>query len=445
MLRPASNLTRLLAVACLAALCACGSAQKKQTVAEKANLLDQTITEKQLDQLSNAFADRYFTLMLAASERIMRDNPDLQQRRIMNGLRLLGVSSMYDIATSPDTVTQLIDQLVVVTLQNYFWVDSGRSQAIWGDRAQYLVQNLRRAREDIWSIGARVFTREQLDELDLLISNWWSTNGGTEFVAYVRFSDVAAGRGSDLIEEVKSGGGLLEPLDRATEQVAQANFALERSFFWAKRVPLFAGWNIQAITYDFLVLPESQRLLKNINAVSDTTAALPELLASKGEMGKELLTQYRDSIVATGALLDKVAPLTTNTQAILRESDTAMKSVTEALRIVQAMQQASAAANAGAPPAKPVDVKEYESLLQEVHRNLVEANKLLSTTTDLTDRKQLSERLQPIEALIQMRIREVQGATDEVAGRLVWRVAMLVAGVLAALFAFHVWKRRQAS
>ena len=445
MLRPASNLTRLLAVACLAALCACGSAQKKQTVAEKANLLDQTITEKQLDQLSNAFADRYFTLMLAASERIMRDNPDLQQRRIMNGLRLLGVSSMYDIATSPDTVTQLIDQLVVVTLQNYFWVDSGRSQAIWGDRAQYLVQNLRRAREDIWSIGARVFTREQLDELDLLISNWWSSNGGTEFVAYVRFSDVAAGRGSALIEEVKSGGGLLEPLDRATEQVAQANFALERSFFWAKRVPLFAGWNIQAITYDFLVMPESQRLLKNINAVSDTTAALPELLASKGEMGKELLTQYRDSIVATGALLDKVAPLTTNTQAILRESDTAMKSVTEALRIVQAMQQASAAANAGAPPAKPVDVKEYESLLQEVHRNLVEANKLLSTTTDLTDRKQLSERLQPIEALIQMRIREVQGATDEVAGRLVWRVAMLVAGVLAALFAFHVWKRRQAS
>ena len=81
----------------------------------------------------------------------------------------------------------------------------------------------------------------------------------------------------------------------------------------------------------------------------------------------------------------------------------------------------------------------------KLHRNLVEANKLLSTTTDLTDQKQLAERLQPIEALIQMRIREVQGATDEVAGRLVWRVAMLVAGVLAALFAFHVWKRRQAS
>jgi hypothetical protein len=350
---------------------------------------------------------------------------------------------MYDIATSPDTVTQLIDQIVVVTLQNYFWVDSGRSQAIWGDRAQTLVQNLRRAREDIWQIASRVFTRDQLDELDLLISNWWSTNGGTEFVAYVRFSDVAAGRGSELIEEVKGGGGLLEPLDRATEQVAQANYALERSFFWAKRVPLFAGWNVQAITYDFLVMPESQRLLQNINNVSDTTAALPELLASKGEMGKELLTQYRESIVATGTLLDKVAPLATNTQAILRDSDSAMKSVTEALKIVQAMQQASAAANAGAPPAKPVDLKEYESLLQEVHRNLVEANKLLSTTNEISDQRQLSERLKPIESLIQMRIREIQGATDEVTGNLVWRIGILVACVLAALFAFHLWRRRQ--
>jgi hypothetical protein len=438
-------LLRSLGLACLLLATACGSAQKKQSIAEKANLLDKTITQQQLDLLSNAFADRYFTLMLSASERVMRDNPDLQQRRIMNGLRVLGVSSMYDIATSGDVVTQLVDQLVVVTLQNYFWVDSGRSQALWGDRAQYLVQNLRRAREDIWEIAARVFTRDQLDELDLLISNWWYTNGGTEFVAYVRFSDVVAGRGSTLIEEIKGGGGLLEPLDRATEQVAQANFALERSFFWAKRVPLFAGWNVQAITYDFLVMPESQRLLKNINSVSDMAANLPDTLATKGELGKELLAQYKDSIVATGALLDKVGPLTTSTQSILRESDTAMKSVTEALRVVQALQQASMAANAGAPPAKPVDLKEYESLLQEVHRNLVQANALLANTNTLTDQKQLSERLQPIEALIQMRIREVQSATDEVAGNLVWRISLLVAGVLSALFVFYIWRRRHAS
>jgi hypothetical protein len=438
-----STLCRLLALCCaVAALVGCSSGQRKQTVAEKAQLKDQTLSAQQLDLLSNAFSDRYYTLMLSASERVMRDNPSLEQRRLMNGLRLLGVSSMYDIATSPDTVTQLVDQLVVVTLQNYFWVDSGRSQRIWGDRAQFLVQNLRRAREDIWSIAERVFTQDQLDELDLLISSWWYRAGGTEFVAYVRFTDVAAQRGADLISEVKSGGGLLEPLDRATEQVAQANMALQRSFFWAKRLPLFANWQVQALTYDFLIMPETQTLLGNVNRVAETAGNLPGILESKGDMGKELLTQYRDSIQATSALVDKVGPLMTTVQGVAQESGTAVGRVNESLRIVQAMQAEAAKANGGAQ-SKPVDLQEYGALLENLHKNLVAANALLGTTQDLTDKKQLAERLQPIENLIQMRIREVQGATDAVVGGLIGRLAMLIGGVLAALFLFHLWRRKQ--
>ena len=272
-----STLCRLLALCCaVAALAACSSGQRKQTVAEKAQLKDQTITEQQLDLLSNAFADRYYTLMLSASERVMRDNPSLEQRRLMNGLRLLSVSSMYDIATSPDTVTQLVDQLVVVTLQNYFWVDSGRAQVIWGERAQFLVENLRRAREDIWSIAGRVFTEEQLNDLDLSIATWWARRGGTEFVAYVRFSEVASVKGEELVEKVRDGGGLLEPLDRATEQVERANDSADRAFFWAKRLPLFANWQFEALMYDILIMPDTARLLRNGDGISEAVAQVPE-------------------------------------------------------------------------------------------------------------------------------------------------------------------------
>jgi hypothetical protein len=116
--------------------------------------------------------------------------------------------------------------------------------------------------------------------------------------------------------------------------------------------------------------------------------------------------------------------------------------VNESLRIVQAMQAEAAKASGGAP-SKPVDLQEYGALLENLHKNLVAANALLGTTQDLTDKKQLAERLQPIENLIQMRIREVQGATDAVVGGLIGRLAMLVGGVLAALFLFHLWRRKQ--
>jgi hypothetical protein len=275
--RSGARALRALAVAAsLSAVAGCAQHSTVRATERSRVLRDQRITRAQLEELSNAFADRYFTLMLAASERVMRGNNDMQQCRIMNGLRLLGVSSMYDIATSPDTLGQLVDQMVVVTLQNYFWVDSGRSQVIWGARAQPLVENLRKAREDVWSMGSKVFTDEQLEQIDLMISSWWSQRGGTEFVAYVRFSEVASSKGQALIETVRDGNGLLEPIERATEQAQEAQLALERSFFWAKRVPLFANWQVQALMYDMLALQDTARIIQAVETISKTAATMPD-------------------------------------------------------------------------------------------------------------------------------------------------------------------------
>lgn len=298
--RSGARALRALAVAAsLAAVAGCAQHSTVRATERSRVLRDQRITRAQLEELSNAFADRYFTLMLAASERVMRGNNDMQQCRIMNGLRLLGVSSMYDISTSPDTLGQLVDQMVVVTLQNYFWVDSGRSQVIWGARAQPLVENLRKAREDVWGMGSKVFTDEQLEQIDLMISSWWSQRGGTEFVAYVRFSEVASSKGQSLLETVRDGNGLLEPIERATEQAQEAQLALERSFFWAKRVPLFANWQVQALMYDMLALQDTARLIEAVETISKTAATMPDRV--------NLVTERVASVEATATdLADRV-------------------------------------------------------------------------------------------------------------------------------------------
>jgi hypothetical protein len=120
------------------------------------------------------------------------------------------------------------------------------------------------------------FTDDQLKDLDLSIATWWSRNGGTDFVAYVRFSEVASTKGESLIERVRSGQGLLEPIDRATEQAEEARFALERSFFWTKRVPLFANWLVMALMYDILAVPDLQRVITSLEVISHTAATMPD-------------------------------------------------------------------------------------------------------------------------------------------------------------------------
>jgi len=340
---------------------------------------------------------------------------------------------MYDIATSPDTLTQLVDQIAVVTLQNYFWVNSGRARAIWGDRAIFVEQALRKAREDAWELAARVFNEEQLEDLDLLITNWWYRRGGTSFVAYVRFAEIATRKGENLIEEVKSGGGLLEPIDRATEQVEQANLALQRSFFWAKRLPLFANWQVLALTYEYLAMPEVQTLLAKADAISDLVVDMPDQIAAKGELAKELMA-------AAGQLMDKAGPLTQNIQSIARESTQAMERVNRSLELVQAMQAAAGPPNPAAGP--PPTLDEYGVLLEQVRQNLLEANRLLETTGSLTDQRALEQRLKPIESLVQMRIREIQGATDELISGIFVRVTWLLIGVGLVGGVAWLWARR---
>ena len=89
-------------------------------------------------------------------------------------------------------------------------------------------------------------------------------------------ADKTALVGEELVEKVRDGGGLLEPLDRATEQVERANDSADRAFFWAKRLPLFANWQFEALMYDILIMPDTARLLRNGDGISEAVAQVPE-------------------------------------------------------------------------------------------------------------------------------------------------------------------------
>jgi hypothetical protein len=75
---------------------------------------------------------------------------------------------------------------------------------------------------------------------------------------------------------VQGGGGLLEPLDRVTDVAEDTRLSVERTFFWAKRVPLFATWQADALMYDVIATREVGAALDNVNSFARTADALPE-------------------------------------------------------------------------------------------------------------------------------------------------------------------------
>ena len=173
--RLGSSLSKLVFLIAIAALLnSCAFVQRAQQSADAARTSSNQrgaaqmksaqgalVTMDELDQLTYAFADRYLTYIVSACEAIEKDNPNAEQRRLAHQVKLVQVSSVYDIVTNADPFTQLLDLTLVVTLQSQKWIDEDQAERWFGDRGQPLINASRKAREDVWRIAARVMKPEQ--------------------------------------------------------------------------------------------------------------------------------------------------------------------------------------------------------------------------------------------------------------------------------------------
>jgi len=256
-------------------------------------------------------------------------------------------------------------------------------------------------------------------------------------VSYVRFADIATSKGVALVEEVKDGGGLLEPVDRAVERAAEAQQAFERALFYSKRLPLFINWQVEALLYDVLIMPETQQVLGDVNRINAVIADAPNLLQKNSAVASQLLTQYRDSINATGVLLDKIAPLANSAERIAKEAGTSVGQVNATLNTIKQMQPPP---DKNAPVSKPVEIAEYIQLLNEMQQNLEETSKILSTTDSLLGSKEMAERLKPIESLMRARVDEAHNAADQVVNQIFIRAIAVVLIIFTLLVAVLWWR-----
>jgi hypothetical protein len=265
------------------------------------------------------------------------------------------------------------------------------------------------------------------------VSTWWSTRSGADFVAYVRFSEVASSKGQDLIEKVRDGGGLLEPLDRATEQIEEVQLAYDRSFFWAKRLPLFANWQILALWYDIMVMPDVRRALDGVDRVTTVVGSLPTLLEQQGPVVQGLLQEYQRAMQATSGTLERAQPLVEAVGGVMQASGGTIGKVNETLDKVAAMQaRAEAAKDPNAPPAKPMDIAEVTALLAETRSTLTEANRALESGDRLLGSTAIDQRLAT-----------VQAASDALIDKVFWRAMAVVGALIGGLVLVTVIRTRR--
>ncbi len=439
------------------------------------------ISFDELEELTNAYADRYRTLMEDAIAEITKNNPDARARATAQRFLVESTTSAYDIATNGDPFSQVLDLTIMVTLTSQVWIDDDRATREFGaDRAEPLIIALRQAREEIWRIAARVFLADQLAALDFMIASWRRENRGVEDTSFVRFDDFAEQRGESLIRDVASGGGLFEPLNKAIDESVAYRKLGERVFYLAKRMPTLANWQTQALADEVLAKDETKRALANLDGVSKSVESLgatvtklatdvPKLVADeRAAIFHEIDRRQKDIDTAltqvnaiageaakaasdARAIADGVSPMLTDAQKTLDAAQPTLAAVQKLaetserlLGKVAELKGPPTPPDPNAPPAKPFDIADYQKMLGDATIALGEANTLLENADSLAGSKSIKGLIDEVTHATEQRIQSL----EQMITRVMYIIGVIAAGIVvltfALLFAYRATATRSA-
>lgn len=400
------------------------------------------VTAAELDKAAYAFADRYTTQLVAATDAILRDNPSAEQRRRAHLVKLVSVSGVYDIVTNAEPFAKMMDLLMVVTLQSYRWIDEDQAEKQFGARAAPLIQAIRSLRVDIWNVAGRVLRPEQLQQLDALILDWRKRNPHVDILAYLRFDEVAGQRGPNALEEIKA-TGLFAEIAEATKVADDARLLAERAFYQAKRLPFLMTWQMEALLNEMLVKPElsqslnaADSLAKSADRTSVAIAKLPDQLAKEREA---IITALEDRNGRLAKLMGEVRTTTTVadqlTARVHKVAESGERLTLNLRDTANGFTETSNAVNllltkhAGPPKpdAKPFEIEPYVKASSELNQTVAGLNTLLGATDTLMVKKPWAAPAQELNTLVSAQI-----------DHLFWRALMLIVVFFALLFAYRV-------
>jgi hypothetical protein len=454
-------------------LSACASLQQAQRFVQdkmragqktRAQMLSsegEQITMTELAALNSGFADRYMTLIADACDAIIKRSASLEERKLARQVRLTQVNSIYDIVTNADPFTQLLDLTLVVTLQSYAWIDEDQAEDWFGDHAPPLISASRRAREDIWKIAARVMKSDQLDTLDYLIWDWRRKNPDVQMVSYVRFDDFASSRGKSVVADVKTGAGLLAPVDEAKKAVDEVRLLGERAFYLGKRMPFLVNWQVESAVDNVLAEPQIKGMTDSVTTVSGSVdrvarsvdrlpqdiarerAALFDGLEQKRPMLDAVFTQYRGAVQETDRLAGTINQISASAFSLLREVQATSQALNGAMAVSdKTFMPSRAPEKPPAEPAKPFQIESYTESALAMKETLQEANRLVALASDVTTGPKMENSLKMMGALADQRFANVGAQGVKVLDAAFWRGALLMCLFFALLVLYRLFSHR---
>ena len=257
---------------------------------------DGVMSDVQLQQELQAFADRYVQRMMQVADDALQQTDQPAERAALDLFKSSSGAAAISIATSPNPLHGLRDMRVLVSLQELVWRNGG-PQAIAPARAQAIHRQLNIMEQQIRLLAQRVVPAAAMKELDQRIEAWHRENPDQKAVAFIRFQNLDLANTN--LDENTASSGLLAPVAEAAREVHETRKLAERALFLANHMPMLMQWRAELLSDRVLAglsqqgyLEEARQMRATLQQISQDREAFQQEL----ELYRPLVRQLNDNI-----------------------------------------------------------------------------------------------------------------------------------------------------
>jgi hypothetical protein len=370
-----------------AVLCGCSTLNNMRPSTKEAKERAQQVQVLQIKVMR--YADQYVGLERQALNTFLSTLTNPEDRLNAQRWKLQQAQSAYTIASGPNAITNALDMVVLATLSRMVLDDTWVSER-YGARARPVQDVYRSLESSAWQMLPGILTDVQITRLHEVIDQWRAEHPHVTAVAYIHFLDFASAVGAPSGGEQHTPGNLfalvglnpLSGLDPAVQQIELTRQLAERSIYYAQRVPDLLDMQVELLTYQFAVMPETKAVLADVNRVSLIGSAADRLVRTLPEMldtQREAL--LKDLMRTLNTQSAGVETLAVQLRATLQAGTDTANAVRGALDTAQKI-TSQFAPNPGAPPpppsqqGPPFDPRQYTALLAQATLTAREINTL---------------------------------------------------------------------
>jgi len=360
-----------------AAACASAAPQTEEVVVAPidGDSSGEAMTRAELEDHVRRFADRYYTRMALAVATIRRTATSDEEVEKLQGWSTIAQATAVDIAVGPNPVTNLMDMMVLTSLEKMVIRDYWMPEVFGEERGGIMLQASTLVEEDIWTIANDVLTAEQQQDLAELVIEWHAENPDQIYPWMIRMSEFSGQRAASL-NAVKQSGGMLKAVHQARETAEELQAFGERVLFYLQRAPGMTSNAMETSVLQLLggrhvadIMEDTDRFVNAVERLVDVVEKLPGGRLTAVDQFVEGIREERRK------LFEELSTAQPEMQAMLVELRMTLEVVDQIMARFDLDEQSS----------EPVNIAEYQALTGEVANAMTELRLTLGALGGVLD------------------------------------------------------------